>query len=80
MDEQELKEAKRKNLFIFSSITLATLTIGFLYLEVYDPYDVPNFLRVMLAVYWTYSVVALYVSRFASDTMVSKICLNVFRD
>lgn len=79
MEEQKLKEDKRGKLFLFASVTLIVLTIGFIYFEMYDPYNVPNFIRVGLALYWVYSAIAIYVSKFGSDKIVSKMSLNVFR-
>jgi hypothetical protein len=55
------------------------LTLAFFYLEVYSTYDVPNFIRAILALYWLYSVSAIYVSKRGDDKLVSKMCLNIFR-
>ncbi|MBC8237879.1 MAG: hypothetical protein H8E76_06585 [Helicobacteraceae bacterium] len=77
--EKSVKE-KRSKLFVFASVSLVILMLSFFYLEIYDPYDVPNFVRVLLGLFWLYSVVAIYVAKRGSDKLVSKICLNIFRE
>lgn len=79
MNPQELKDEERGKLFLFASFSFIALTVGFLYIEVYALYDVPNFIRVVLAFYWLYSLVAMFVSRFAADRWVGKMCCNIFR-
>lgn len=79
MDAQKLKDEERGRLFVFASVSLVVLTLGFFYLEIYDPYDMPNFVRVLLALYWVYAAAAIYVAKFKSDKLVAKMCCNIFR-
>ena len=79
METKDLKDAERSRLFLFASVSLVVLTLGFIYLELYDSYDVPNFIRAVLALYWVYSVTAIFVSRKGSDKLVGKMCCNIFR-
>jgi len=79
MDVQKQKDEERNRLFLFASGSFIILTVGFFYLEIYDPYDVPNFFRAVFALYWLYAVIAIYVSKFSTDKLVSKMCCNVFR-
>ncbi|EHP29996.1 hypothetical protein SMGD1_1472 [Sulfurimonas gotlandica GD1] len=70
-------EEKRKKLFSFAFITLILLSITAVYFEVYDQTHVPPFLRVILAAYWSYSLVGIIVSKRGSDYWVSKLYFNV---
>ena len=70
-------DEKRKKLFSFASITLILLSITAVYFEVYDETHVPPFLRVILAAYWSYSLVGIIVSKRGSDYWVSKLYFNV---
>lgn len=79
MQAQKLRDQERGKLFFFSSVILVVLSIIIVYLEVYGPYEVPNFLRVVLAIYWLYLAVSIFVSKFASDKWVGKMCCNIFR-
>lgn len=80
MNVQKAIEEKRSKLFVFAGVSFLVLTFAFLYLEVYDPHDIPNFFRAFFALYWIYSVVAIYISKRGSDKWVSKICWNIFRE
>ncbi|WP_373001388.1 hypothetical protein [Sulfurimonas sp.] len=70
-------DEKRKKLFSFAFITLILLSITAVYFEVYDQTPVPPFLRVILATYWSYSLVGIIVSKRGSDYWVSKLYFNV---
>ena len=70
-------DEKRKKLFSFAFITLILLSITAVYFEVYDETHVPPFLRVILAAYWSYSLIGIIISRRGSDYWVSKLYFNV---
>ena len=73
------KNDKRSKLLFFAGNTLIILTIAAIYFEFYDPYNVPIILRVILTMYWLYSLFGVIVSRIGSDELVSKIYFNVTR-
>lgn len=68
---------KRRKLFSFAFITLVVLSIAAIYFEVYDKTYVPPFLRVLLAIYWFYSLAGIIVAKRGSDEWVSKVYFNV---
>ena len=74
---EESPEEKREKLFSFASATIVLLTIAAIYFEIYDQTYVPPFLRLILAVYWLYSLAGIMVSRQGSDYWVSKLYFNV---
>ena len=73
-------DEKRKKLHSFAFVTLIILSIAAVYFEAYDQTYVPPFLRVILAAYWSYSLVGIIVSKRGSDYWVSKLYFNVSSD
>lgn len=72
-------DEKRGKLLLFAGLTLTFLTLAALYFEVLYPHETPLLVRMFLTIYWVYSLAGLVVSQVGSDTLVSKMYLNVNR-
>ena len=71
------ENTKRKKLFSFAFVTFIILSVAAAYFELYAKTYVPPFLRIILAVYWLYSLAGIIVSKIGNDYWVSKLYFNV---